>query len=147
MCIEHGFCEAAGLKERKAQQYRIAHTAPDGHDDVGFGGDTLHQHGVDCHTDDDEKCLEAQGNQRAQIVLAHAAPFLAHHGGHWDGGHRGHKVNLNHTAIDHDKDTNVKRPHGNADKERLEPQAEQRPQVHGGRICIAGNGIYIIGAG
>ena len=31
-------------------------------------------------------------------------------------GASGRAVNLNHTAIDHDKDTNVKRPHGNADK-------------------------------
>lgn len=45
-------------------------------------------------------------------------------------GASGRAVNLNHTAIDHDENANVKRPHGNADKERLEPQAKQRPQVH-----------------
>ena len=54
MCAEHGFGEAAGLKERKAQQGCIANTAPDGHNDVGFSSDTLHRHGVDRHTDDNE---------------------------------------------------------------------------------------------
>ena len=32
VCVKHSFCEAAGLKERKAKQDRIAHTAPDGLD-------------------------------------------------------------------------------------------------------------------
>ena len=45
-------------------------------------------------------------------------------------GASGRAVNLDHTAINDDKDTDIQRPHGNADKERLEPQAEQRPQVH-----------------
>ena len=55
---------------------------------VVLGGDVLHQHGVDRHTDDNEERLEAQGQQAAQVVLAHAAPFLAHHGRHRDGSHR-----------------------------------------------------------
>ena len=80
--IKHSFCEAAGLKEREAQKNRIAHAAPDCHNDVGFRGDILHQHRVDCHADDNEKRLKAQGKQGAQLILTHAAPFLAHHGSH-----------------------------------------------------------------
>ncbi len=92
MCIEHGFGEAAGLEEGKTQQDRIAHTAPDGHDDIRFGGNVLHQHGVDSHADDDEECLKAQGDQRAQIVLAHSAAHLAaHHSCHRNRCNRGHK--------------------------------------------------------
>ena len=88
MCVEYGFGQAAGLEQRKTQQHGIAHTAPDRHDDVLLGGDVLHQYGVDRYTDDNQKCLEAQSQQAAQVVLAHAAPFLAHHGRHRDGGHR-----------------------------------------------------------
>lgn len=33
-------------------------------------------------------------------------------------------------AINDDKDTDIQRPHGNADKEGLEPKPEQRPQIH-----------------
>lgn len=119
-----------GLKERKAQQDRIAHAAPDGHNDVGFGGNTLHQHGVDRHTDDDEKCLEAQGDQRAQIVLAHTAPFLAHHGGHGDGRDAGDEVNLDHSAVDDDENADGQPPHGKAHHEGLQPQPQKRPHVH-----------------
>ena len=45
-------------------------------------------------------------------------------------GASGRAVNLDHTAINDDKDTDIQRPHGNADKEGLEPQPEQRPQIH-----------------
>ena len=130
MCVEYGFGQAAGFEQCEAQQHGIAHAAPDRHDDVLLGGDVLHQYGVDCHADDNQKRLEAQRQQAAQVVLAHAAPFLAHHGRHRDGGHRRDKVNFDHTAINDDENADIQRPHGNADKKRLEPQAEQRPQVH-----------------
>ena len=45
-------------------------------------------------------------------------------------GASGRAVDLNHTAINDDKDTDIQRPHGNADKEGLEPKPEQRPQIH-----------------
>ena len=93
-------------------------------------GDVLHQYGVNRHADNDEKCLEPQSQQAPQVVLSHSAPFLAHHGCHWNGCHRGHKVYLDHTAINDDKDADIQRPHGNADKERLDPQADQRSQIH-----------------
>ena len=76
------------FEQAVAQQHRIAHAGPNRHDNVILGGNVLHQHGVDRHTDDNEERLEAQGQQTAQIVLAHAAPFLTHHGRHRDGGHR-----------------------------------------------------------
>ena len=49
---------------------------------------------------------------------------------HWNRSHRSHKVDLDHTAINNDKDTDIQRPHGNANKEGLEPQSEQRSQIH-----------------
>ena len=91
MRLKDGFCETAGFEQRKAQQYGVAHAAPDRHDDVIFQSDVLHQHSINCHADDDEKRLKAQRQQGAQIVLAHAAPFLAHHGSHGDGRNGCHK--------------------------------------------------------
>ena len=35
--------------------------------------------------------------------MSHAAPFLAHHGGHGDGRDAGDKVYLNHSAVDDDE--------------------------------------------
>ena len=45
-------------------------------------------------------------------------------------GASGRAVNLDHTAINDDKDTDIQRPHVNADKDGLEPQPEQLPQIH-----------------
>ena len=45
-------------------------------------------------------------------------------------GASGRAVDLNHTAINDDKDTDIQRPHGNADKEGLKPKPEQRSQIH-----------------
>ena len=45
-------------------------------------------------------------------------------------GASGRAVDLNHTAINDDKDTDIQRPHGNANKEGLEPKPEQRSQIH-----------------
>ena len=45
-------------------------------------------------------------------------------------GASGRAVDLDHTAINNDKDTDIQRPHGNANKEGLEPQSEQRSQIH-----------------
>ena len=39
-------------------------------------------------------------------------------------GASGRAVDLNHTAINDDKDTDIQRPHGNANKEGLEPKPE-----------------------
>ena len=79
MRLKDCFCETAGFEQRKAQQYGVAHAAPDCHDDVIFQSDVLHQHSINCHADDDEKRLKAQRQQGAEVVLPHTAPFLAHH--------------------------------------------------------------------
>ena len=62
--------------------------------------------------------------------MSHAAPFLAHHGGHGDGRDAGDEVNLDHSAVDNDKDADGQRPHGEAHHEGLQPQPQKRPHVH-----------------
>ena len=107
MCIENGFCEAAGLKERKAQQDRIAHAAPDGHNDVGFGGNTLHQHGVNRHAHHNEHPLETDSEQGLEIVVAHVSDLPVHAGGEGNGGKACHQINLNHAPVDDDENHDI----------------------------------------
>lgn len=45
-------------------------------------------------------------------------------------GASGRAVNFYHTAINHDENADIQRPHGNADKHTLEPKPEQRTQIH-----------------
>ena len=127
---ENTLGEASSFEQGKTQQHRIAHTAPNRTDDVIIQGDILHQDRIDAHADNNEKCLKAQGHQGAQVILAHAAPFPSHHSRHRDGSHRGHEVDFHHPAINDDEYADGERPHGNTHKQRLEPQAEQRPQLH-----------------
>ncbi len=83
---EQGLGEAAGLEKREAQENRVAHTAPNGAGNiVAAQRNTLHQYGVDSHADHNEKRLEAQGQQGAEVVLPRVAPLPVRHRGKWDG--------------------------------------------------------------
>ena len=59
MSLEYSFCKASGLKERKTQKNRIAHTAPNRHNHIFLRSDVLYQYSINRHTDNNEKCLES----------------------------------------------------------------------------------------
>lgn len=145
MRIEDGLCKAARLKEREAQQHRVAHTGPDGVHNVRTRGDVSYEHCIDAYTDDDEKRLKRKRQQRAKIVLSHAAPFTVDHGGHGDGRNGRDKVYLDHTPVDHHKNADSKCTHGQSHEQALEPQSKQRSQVHGGKggIEVPENSRYV----
>ena len=84
MHAENCFCEASGLKERKAQQHRVTHACPDCFADVRAHADAFNKNGVNRHADDDEKALKSEREQGAQIVLPHAARFPVEHRRHRD---------------------------------------------------------------
>ena len=63
MRIEDRLCKAASLKEREAQQHRIAHACPDGVHDVCTRGDISYEYRIDAHADDDEKRLKRKRQQ------------------------------------------------------------------------------------
>ena len=84
MRIEDGFCEASGLKERKAQQHRVAHARPDCFADIRAHADAFYKNSVIRHADNDEEALKSQREQGAQIVLPHAARFPVEHCRHRD---------------------------------------------------------------
>ena len=130
MGVEHALCEAAGLEQGEAQKDGVPHASPDRRADVAVHGDVLHQDGVDAHAYDNEECLEAQGEQGAQVILAHLPPFPVEHGRHGQRGHARYKINFHHAPVDDDENADGQRPHGDPHEKALEPQAEQRPQVH-----------------
>ena len=136
MCVEDGFCHGARLEERKAQQHGVAHAGPDGLADVLVHSDILHEHSIDRDADDNEKRLKAERQQAAQIIFTALAPLLVHHGRHRDWCNRGREIDLDHASIDDDKDADRQHPHGRADEKALEPQAKERPDVHGRELCL-----------
>ena len=90
----------------------------------------MHQYRIDTDADHDEKRLKAQRKQGAQIVLSHLSPLAVDHGCHRDGRDRGDHVDFDHSPIGDDEDADAQRPGDDADQRGLEPQTEQRPDVH-----------------
>ena len=130
MGIEDGLCKAACLEQAEAKKHRVTHAGPDGAADVRSNGNALNQYSVDGNAYNDEKCLESQSKQGTKIILAHAAPFLAHHSCHRDGRKGGYKVNLDHSAVGNDEDTDGDCPGADASEQGLKPQSQQRSDLH-----------------
>ena len=91
MCREDGFCHRTGFEQGEAQKNRVAHTGPNSLADVCINGDVLNESSIDRHTDDNEKCLERQGKQGAEVVLPDVAALLADHRCHRDRSYRGNE--------------------------------------------------------
>lgn len=134
--IEQGLGDAARLEQREAQQHRITDARPQGRADVAAHSDALHQHRVDAHADHDEECLEAQGEERPQVVLAHLTPLAVDHGCHGNGSQRGGHVDFDHTPVHDDEDTDAQRPGDDAHQRGLEPQPKQRAHIHSHEGCF-----------
>ena len=130
MCVENGLGDGAGLEKGKAQQHCIPDARPERGAYIAADADALYQHGVDSNADHNEKRLKAQGKERPQIVLSHLAPFPVHHRCHGDRSHRGHHVDLDHAPIHDDEDADAQYPRDNAHQGGLEPQTEQRADIH-----------------
>ena len=79
MRIEYALGQRACLKEGKGQQNRVACCAPDRTVYAAGSRDRLHQHRIDGNADEDQKALESQREQGAQVVLTHCAPFPVCH--------------------------------------------------------------------
>ena len=130
MGIEYGAGKAAGFEQAEAEQHRVTHAGPDGGAYIGGYGDVLHQHRVDRHTDHNEKCLKAQGEQGAQIVLSHLTPFPVCHGRHGDGCHGSHQIYLNHASINDNENADGDCPGADTHEQGLKPQPQQRTHIH-----------------
>ena len=123
---EQGFCEAAGLKESKAQKHRVPHAPPDSAGNVvAAERNTFHQHRIDAHADHNEERLEAQGQQRTEIVLPCVSPFPVDHRGKWDGTYRSDQIHLNNSAVNDQEDADGKYLRTQSHEDALEPQPQQ----------------------
>ena len=111
MRVEDWFREATGFKQSEAQQDCVAHRAPDRAADVLVGSNWLDEHGIDRDTDNNEKSLEAECQQRTQVVLADTAPLAVGERCHRDWSDRCNEIDLNHAAIDDQEDTDGKDIH------------------------------------
>ena len=124
MAIEHSLTERTGLEQTKAQQDCVADASPDGGYDISLGSDALHQYCVDCHTDDDQECLEAKSKERTQVIVTHLPPLTIGHGGEGNRCDGRHEVDLNHSSVDNDEDTDGQCPADDGNEHGLEPKPE-----------------------
>ena len=127
---EDGFRHGAGLEQAETEQNGVAHNAPDRVDGIPGYGDILKQNSVDRHADQNQEALKSQRKQRAKIILSHMALLMVAPCCH---GHRGkadHHVDLNHSSVDDDENHDAQYPHGDADEETLQEQAEQGADIH-----------------
>lgn len=136
MSVEQAPGKGARLKQREAQQHRIPHARPYGRRDAALHHDVLDQHRVDRHADDDEEALKPQRQQASEVILAHLPPFPVGHGRHGDGSDGGHAVDFDHSAVADDEDADGQRPHGKMHDHGLQPQSQQRPDLHFHESCF-----------
>ena len=73
MCAQNAPGNGTSLEQRKAQQHRVPHDAPDRVDGIPGYGNILKQNRVDRHADQDQKALKTQRKQGFQIVLPDVA--------------------------------------------------------------------------
>jgi len=133
MGIEDGFGKTSGLEQGETEQNGIAEGGPYCLDDVGFRGDVLHQDGINTDTNHDEEGLEGQCQEGAKIILSHTAPFSVDHGGHRDGSDRRDQIDLDHSAIDDQENTDTQGLHSKANEQALKPESKERTQFHDGQ--------------
>jgi hypothetical protein len=132
MCAEHGLGQRPGFQQRKAQQHRTADGRPDGFKDVRAAGcgDALDQHRVDGKAYDDKQPLKADCQQGTEIVVPHVPEVSVYHRGKGQRGKARQHVNLDHPAVHDHEDKDVQGRHGVMDHKGLQPQAQQRAQLH-----------------
>ena len=130
MRAEYALCHRASFEQGEAQQHRIADATPNRPDGIAACRDALHQHRINRHAYKDQQTLETNSKQGFEVVLSHAANFTVGERSHGDEGQAGEQIYFNHAPIDDDENNNVQRKHGNVNKERLEPQAQQGADFH-----------------
>ena len=127
---EDGFRHGAGLEQAETEQNGVAHNAPNGVDGIPGNRYALDQHRINGNTNQDQEALKTQCKQAFQVVLPHVALLVVAEGRHGDGRKAHHAVNFNHAPVDDDENHDAQYPHGDADEETLQEQAEQGADIH-----------------
>ena len=143
MSVEQAPGKGARLKQREAQQHRVPHARPYGCRDAALHHDVLDQHRVNRHADDDEEALKPQRQQASEVILAHLPPFPVGHGRHGDGSDGGHAVDFDHPAVADDENADGQRPHGKMHDHGLQPQPQQRPDLHFRKRCFKSRDMLV----
>ena len=87
--------------------------------DIGRDNHVVDEHGIDRNAHHDEEALERQCEQAFEVVRADAAPFAVAHRRYGDGRDAHGAINLNHTAIEDDRDEDGHNLEAQADQQRL----------------------------
>ena len=98
--------------------------------DIGCDDHVVDEHGIDRNAHHDEKTLERQCKQALEVVRADAAPFAVAHRRNGDGSDAHGAINLNHTAIEDDRDEDGHDLEAQADQQCLYGQTEQLANAH-----------------
>ena len=130
MRAQHTFRDRAGLEQAETKQDSVAHNAPNGVDGIPGNRYALDQHRINGNTNQDQEALKTQCKQAFQVVLPHVALLVVAEGRHGDGRKAHHAVNFNHAPVDDDENHDAQYPHGDADEETLQEQAEQGADIH-----------------
>src|SRR5699024_162959 len=124
MGVEDAAGESAGLEQGEAEQDGVPNDTPDGCDGVGCKRNTLNEHRVDAHADHDEKALQTQSQQAAQVVLTDLALLFAAKSRKRDGGQTHGEIDLYYAAIHDDENRYTENFHGKADEEGLQVEGQ-----------------------
>ena len=72
--------------------------------DIGRDDHVVDEHGIDRNAHHDEETLERQCEQALEVVRTDAAPFAVTHRRYGNGRDAHGAINLNHPAIEDDRD-------------------------------------------
>ena len=98
--------------------------------DVACDNHVVDQHRIDADAHHNEEALKRQSEQPLEVICSDTAPFAVAHGGDRDRRNADRAVNLNHSAVENDRDENGHDFEAQADNQRLNGQAEQFSDAH-----------------
>ena len=133
--MEDGFCEAARLEQREAQNDCVRRNREESRVNICGNDHVVDQHSIDADANHDEEALESQSEQALEVVRSNAAPFAVAHrcDGNWcnaDGA-----INLNHSAVEDDRNENGHDFEAQTDNQCFDGQSEQFSDAHCLHAC------------
>lgn len=77
--MEDGFCEAARLEQREAQNDCVRRNREESRVNICGNDHVVDQHSIDADANHDEEALESQSEQALEVVRSNVAPFAVAH--------------------------------------------------------------------
>lgn len=75
MSIEYAFSKRTRFKQSEAKQYSVTHDTPNICNNIVRKCDALYQYRIDSDADQNQKSLEAESQQRTEIILSKLVLF------------------------------------------------------------------------